>query len=277
MAARFRMPHTLTLLFVLMVLALVATWVIPQGQFQTEVTEAGQELVVAGTYEVAEERAFVSPWELFTAVPRAFAEAQNIIFFLFIVGGVVAIIRATGAIDALLGGLLKGASRWPSLLIFSVVFVFALTSSAMGASAEYIPFVLILVALCRALRMDTMVAVGMIVAGYGIGYGMASFNPYTVIPAQEIAGVPTYSGWLWKHILLFFLVLIGVHHVWSYARKVQADPSKSLVKDIDPPDQGAPPTEYPSMTARHVLILVGFIAALGISVWGISEWGWYLT
>ncbi len=277
MAPKFRMPHTLTLLFLLMVAALVATWIIPQGQFQTEVTEAGQTLVVPGTFEVAEDRQLLSPWELFTAVPRAFAEAQNIIFFLFIVGGVVAVIRASGAIDALLGGLLKSAGSRPALLMFAVIFVFALTSSAMGASAEYIPFVLILVALCRAMRMDAMVAVGMVVAGYGIGYGMASFNPYTVVIAQDIAGVPTYSGWLVKLGLLLPFTLIGVHHVWAYARKVQADPSKSLVAGIDPPDQGAEPEEYPRMRATHVLILLGFISALGISVWGISNWGWYLT
>jgi uncharacterized ion transporter superfamily protein YfcC len=277
MAQKFRMPHTLTLLFLLMVAALVATWIIPQGQFQTEVTEAGQTLVLPGTYETVEERDLMSPWQLFTAIPRAFADAQNIIFFLFIVGGVIAVIRASGAIDALLGGLLKSAGSRPSLLMFAVIFVFALTSSAMGASAEYIPFVLILVALCRALKMDAMVAVGMVVAGYGIGYGMASFNPYTVVIAQDIADVPTYSGWLPKLLLLVPFVLIGVHHVWSYARKVQKDPEASLLIGVEPPDLGETSGDYPRMTGRHLLILMGFIAALGTAVFGISEWGWYLT
>ncbi len=276
MGIKLRMPHTLTLLFFMMVAALVATWVVPQGSFQTEVTETGREAVVPGTFDVAAERELLSPWELFRAVPRAFSDAQDIIFFLFIIGGVLAIIRATGAIDALLGRLLERFGRRPGALIFSVIFVFALTSSAMGASAEYIPFVLILAALCRDLKMDTMTAVGMIVAGYGIGYGVAAFNPYTVVIAQGIAEVPTYSGWEVRMGLLLPFVFIGFHHVWRYSRKVQADPTASLVYDVEPPDLGERDRGYPAMNPGHVAILAGFVLALGIAVWGIATRGWYL-
>jgi uncharacterized ion transporter superfamily protein YfcC len=277
MALKLRMPHTLTLLFFMMVAALVATWVIPQGRFQTEVTETGREVVVPGTFQVSPDRELLSPLELFTAVPRAFAAAQDIIFFLFIIGGVLAIIRATGTIDALLGRLLERFSSRPTALIFVVVFTFALASSVMGASGEYIPFVLILVALCRALRMDAMTAVGMIVAGYGIGYGVAAFNQYTVVIAQGIAGVPTYSGWPVRLALLVPFVLIGVHHIRSYARQVREDPSASLVRDAEVPEAADPPREYPAMTIGHLLILAGFVLALGVAVWGIATRGWYLN
>jgi uncharacterized ion transporter superfamily protein YfcC len=277
MPLKLRVPHTLTLLFFLMVAALVATWVVPQGHFATEVTEAGRQVVVPGTYEVAPERRLLTPWELFTAIPRAFGDAQNIIFFLFIIGGVLAVIRATGTIDALLGRMLERFGDRPGSLIFSVIFVFALASSAMGASAEYIPFVLILAALCRTMGMDRMTAVGMIVAGYGIGYGIAAFNPYTVVIAQGIAEVPTYSGWEVRTALLLPFVLIGVHHVWGYSRRVRADPSASLLEGVEAPDMGEPAREYPAMTAGHVAILMGFVLALGIAVWGIATRGWYLT
>jgi uncharacterized ion transporter superfamily protein YfcC len=277
MASKLRMPHTLTLLFFMMVAALVATWVVPQGRFQTERTESGREAVVPGTFEVSAERELLSPLELFTAVPRAFASAQDIIFFLFIIGGVLAVIRATGTIDALLGRLLERFSSRPTALIFVVIFTFALASSVMGASGEYIPFVLILVALCRALRMDAMTAVGMIVAGYGIGYGIAAFNQYTVVVAQGIADIPTYSGWPVRLALLVPFVLIGVHHVRGYSRRVQADPSASLVGDVEIPEASHPPREYPPMTGAHLLILVGFVAALGTAVWGIATRGWYLN
>ncbi len=277
MASKLRMPHTLTLLFFMMVAALVATWVIPQGRFQTELTETGREVVVPGTFQVSAERDLLSPLELFTAVPRAFAAAQDIIFFLFIIGGVLAVIRATGTIDALLGRLLERFSSRPTALIFVVIFTFALASSVMGAAGEYIPFVLILVALCRALRMDAMTAVGMIVAGYGIGYGIAAFNQYTIVVAQGIADIPTYSGWPVRLALLVPFVLIGVHHVRGYAKRVQEDPSASLVRDVEIPEAGDPPREYPPMTGAHLLILAGFVAALGTAVWGIATRGWYLN
>lgn len=273
---KFKMPHTLTLLFFLMAAALIATWIIPQGQFEMDEVN-GRQVVVPGTFEVDADAEFLHPVSLFTAIPRAFADAQGIIFFLFIIGGVLAVIRRTGAIDALLGRLLENLGGRPGTLIFITILVFTLASSAMGASAEYIPFVLILAALCRTMKMDTLTAVGIIVAGYGIGYGAAAFNQYTVVVAQGVADLPTYSGWQVRMGILLPFVLIGTHHVYSYSRKVQLNPSYSFLSDVELPDAGAPPKEYPALTIAHVTILISFIAALGVAVWGIATKGWYLT
>lgn len=274
MTMNFRVPHTLALLFFLMVAALVATWLVPQGFF-AEDPDTGR--VIPGSYEVVEERELLGPLELFTAIPRAFADAAPIIFFLFIIGGVLAIIRATGTIDALLGRLLERFRDRPAMLILAVVFVFALASSAVGSSGEYIPFVLILVALCRAMRMDAMTAVGMVVAGYGVGYGVAAFNQYTVVVAQDIAGLPTYSGWPVRLGLLVPFVLIAVHHVWRYSERVRTDPAASLVGDTTPPEGAEPPEDYPRLRAGHVAIVLAFLAALGVAVWGIATRGWYMN
>lgn len=272
----FKMPHTLALLFFLMAGALVLTWVIPQGAFDTDMVD-GREVVVPGTFEVADDADTLNPVDLFTAIPQAFADSQNIIFFLFIIGGVLAVIRKTGTIDALLGRLLDALGGSPGTLIFVTIFVFALTSSIMGASAEYIPFVLILAALCRTMKMDTMTAVGIIVAGYGIGYGAAAFNQYTVVVAQGVADLETYSGWQVRMALLLPFVLVGTHHVYRYARQVQRDPSRSLVADLDMPVESETTTDYPALTWVHISIMVAFFAALGTAVWGIATRGWYLT
>jgi len=276
MGFRLRVPHTLTLLSGMIVAALLLTWIIPQGSFDMEVTEAGQEVVVPGTFEIAAEREVLTPWDMFVAVPRAFAEAQDIIFFVLIIGGVLAVIRSTGTVDALIGRMLERFGDKPGSLIFVVIFVFALASGSVGTAGEYIPFVLILVALCRAMKMDAMTAVGIILCGYGIGYGVAAFNPFTVVIAQGIAEVPIYSGWELRLAILLPFVLIGVHHVWRYSRQVQADPQRSLVFGMSVPDQGEPPQEYPKLSRRHSLILAFFVATIGISVFGIANWGWYL-
>ena len=273
----FRVPNTLALLFFLMVAALVATWIVPQGSFQSEINEQGRAMVVPGSFEVAEERELMSPLALFTAIPRAFAAAGDIIFFLFIIGGVLAIIRATGTIDALLGRLLERFGNRPAWLIAAVIFVFALASSTVGSSGEYIPFVLILVALCRAMRMDPMTAVAMIICGYGVGYGVAAFNPYTVVVAQGVADLPTYSGWPVRLALLLPFGLIAIHHVWSYAERVRRDPAASVVYDADLVEPAQPPTDYPPMHAGHIAIVIGFFLALGTAVWGIATQGWYLN
>lgn len=276
MKKAFKVPHTLILLLSMMIVAYLATWLVPQGFFETVTLDNGRDAVVPGTYSPSESQVRLTPFDFLIAIPRALAAAQDIIFFVFIIGGVLAMARATGTIDALIGNLLERFGDKPQILIFMVVFVFALASGAIGTAGEYIPFVLILVGLCKAMRLDAMTAVGMIIAGYGIGYGVSAFNPFTVMIAQQIADVPLYSG-LWLRLAIFVpFVLIGFHHVWKYAKTVQADPDKSLLKGVACPLEGQEIHQYPKLNARHKLILFGLVATIVVAVWGISEKGWYL-
>ncbi|MEH8016342.1 TIGR00366 family protein [Rheinheimera muenzenbergensis] len=273
---KFKVPHTLTLLFSMMVLAMIATWIVPQGFFDTQTLANGRTAVIPGTFTLVEERQYLTPWQLLTAIPRAFASAQDVIFFVMILGGVLSIARATGTVDALIGRLLERYGNKPQMLIFMVVFCFAMASSFIGTAGEYIPFVLILVALCKAMRLDAMTAVGMTVAGYGIGYGVSAFNPFTVIIAQQIADLPPMSGnWLRFAIFVPF-VLIGFHHVWSYSKKVLANPEISMVKDLPCPLIGTETVAYPPLTWAHRLILASFVLTIGIVAYNIRANGWYL-
>lgn len=272
----FKVPHTLILLLSMMLIAYLATWIVPQGFFETVTLDNGRQAVVPGTYALAEEQTRLTPMQLLVAIPRAFAAAQDVIFFIFIVGGVLAIARATGTIDALIGNLLERFGEKPNLLIFMVVFCFALASGAIGTAGEYIPFVLILVGLCKAMRLDAMTAVGMTITGYGIGYGVSAFNPFTVMIAQNISDVPIYSGIELRLAIFIPFVLIGFHHVWRYAKKVLDDPTQSMTAGLPCPLAGADNNDYPTLNLRHKLILFGLVATIVLAVWGISQHGWYL-
>jgi uncharacterized ion transporter superfamily protein YfcC len=270
-----KVPHTLVLLFAIMVVSLVATWLLPQGAFEMGVTETGRAIVIPGTYTAAEERVMLAPWHLLTAVPRAMAAAQDIIFFLLIVGGAIAVLRGSGMIDALLGSTLRTVGRSPALLITLGIAIFAVGSSTLGASTEYIPFAAVLVALCLAMRMDAMTAIGIMVVGYGVGYGVATLNPYTVLVAQGVAGLPPTSGLAFRLALFIPFVAIGVHHVLSYARRVQANPAASLMAGL--PQQEVKVTEYPPMSGARLAVGLLTLLALAAMVYGISQLGWYLT
>lgn len=271
----FRIPHTLALLFAIMAGALVATWLLPQGEFQTSVNDAGNTVVVPGTYQHADERTMLSPLTLFTVVPRAMAASQDIIFFVLIVGGALAVLRASGLIDAVLGWTLKRVGHSPKLLIVIGMSVFAIGSGTIGVAEEYIPFAAMLITLCLAMRMDVITAMGILIVGYGIGYGVAVLNPFTVIVAQNVSGLEPGSGAAYRLALFVPFVAIGVHHVWSYAKKVQADPDASLMKGIEP--LHAPPSEYPPLDGRRMVLLLAALAALVLMIWGISTRGWYLV
>ena len=162
MTPTLRMPHTLVLLFAMMVVALASTWLLPQGSFQTVEDEKGHALVVPGTYALAEERVVLPPTALFTVVPRAMVAAGDIIFFVLLVGGAIAVLRATGMIDAALGSILRSIGHSPRALIVIGMSVFAAGSGAIGVAEEYIPFAAMLIGLCLAMRMDAMTAMGII-------------------------------------------------------------------------------------------------------------------
>ena len=156
----------------------MATYVLPAGEFERD----GRQ-VIPGTYHTVE--ADPLPLHTFlTAIPAGLAAAQDIIFFVFVVGGVIAVVRATGSIDALVGAAIRHLSHRPAALMFGTVVLFAVGSSTIGMAEEYMPFVPILVTMCLAMRMDAVVAVGIIYIGAGVGYACAAINPFTVLIAQ---------------------------------------------------------------------------------------------
>ncbi len=273
---KFKVPHTLVLLFMLMMVALALTWALPSGHFETEFTEEGREVVVPGTFTEHEEKEMLSPLSLFTVVPRAFADAQGIIFFVLIIGGALAVVRETGAIDAYLGVLIDKFGNQPFILLFLAMFAFAAASATLGMAEEYIPFAIILVSVCVALKLDSVTAIGTMVVGYGIGYGIALMNPFTLLVAQEVAELQPASGMGYRAMLAVPFLAVGFHHVWRYARKVQADPEKSLMFGAET-SPAAIIDSYPPVSTRHKAVMAVTLFALGLLVFGIYQYGWYLV
>jgi uncharacterized ion transporter superfamily protein YfcC len=271
----FAVPHTLVLLLAIIVAAQLLTYVLPKGSFQRETTAAGRLQVVPGTFEVREDVAPLPALTFLTAVPEGLAAAQEIIFFVLIVGGAFAVLRATGAVDAFIALLLLRFGSRPFWLVAGGVTLFAVGSSTIGMGEEYVPFVPMLVALALALRLDAMVGVGVLCVGYGIGFGAAAINPFTVLVAQDVAGLTPASGIGYRLALTVTLLPIGIHHVWAYARRVMADPAASLAADVMPP--GQPTHSIEAITTRHWTSLAVLGAALVLMVVGLTQWHWYLV
>jgi uncharacterized ion transporter superfamily protein YfcC len=148
---------------------------------------------------------------------------------------------------------------------------FAIGSGTLGMAEEYLPFVAILIALCLAMNLDKITAIGIMVVGYGIGYGVAAFNPFTVIVAQNIAGLSPASGMGYRLVLLVPFFLVGYFHVLRHATKAKAKPM------YEKPDVAQYDKTYPDLRMAHTIILVLMVIAIALIVFGISRWGWYLT
>ena len=280
----FKVPHTLVILFSMVILAQLLTYVIPAGTFDRIETESGRMQVVPGSFHLTPDTPMVSPFASLTAIPKGFSGAHEIIFFVFIIGGLFAVLRATGSLEAGVASLLRRWGDKPFWLIAGGMTMFAFGAATVGFGEEYYPFVPVLVSLCLALGYDRMTAIGIIMVGYGAGYGPAFINPFTTLIAQDIAGLEPASGMGFRLVCFVVFVSIGIHHVWTYAKRVKLDPSSSLVADIEVPAGAAIPSNQDAsalgklapMTSvqRRIMNAVG--AAMVLLIYGMLVWKWGL-
>jgi uncharacterized ion transporter superfamily protein YfcC len=270
---------SLVLIFSFIVFAQLLSYVIPQGQFDREPVPdyPGRTMVVAGTYAPvsAEQEVSLPAWHFLVGITKGFADAQDIIFLIFIAGGVIELLRRSGAIDAALHRAVARLGHSPWILIVGCFAMFGLGSYTIGLGEEYVPLIPIIVTMCLAMRMDAVVAMGMVWIPYGIGWGCAGINPFGVLIAQNIANVPLTSGWGFRFVMMLVFLVLGFHHVYRYAMKVRQDPTASYVADIDYSAGFETPHDI-RMTGPRAAILLVFILGLGIFVYGATSHHWYI-
>ena len=271
---------SLALIFSFIVLAQLLSYVIPQGTFDRVPypDNPNRTMVVAGTFETVspEEEVSLPAWHFLEGITKGLASAQDIIFLIFIVGGVIEILRKTGAIDAALHRSVARLGHNPWVLILGCFVMFSVGSFTIGLGEEYVPLIPIIVTMTLAMRMDAVVAMGMVWIPYGIGWGCAGINPFGVLIAQNIAGVPLTSGWEARFVMMAAFVALGFHHVYRYAKKVQKDPSASYVADVDYSSGFETPADI-ALTPGRIAILLVFVIGLAIFVWGSSNHHWYIV
>ena len=271
---------SLVLIFSFIVFAQLLSYVVPQGTFERVPfpDNPNRSMVVAGTFEAvpAEEEVTLPAWHFLVGVTKGLADAQDIIFLIFIVGGVIELLRRTGAIDAALHGAVERLGHNPWVLILGCLAMFSLGSFTIGFGEEYVPLIPVIVTMCLAMRMDAVVAMGMVWIPYGIGWGCAGINPFGVLIAQNIAGVPLTSGWEFRLVMMVAFLALGFHHLYRYAMKVRKDPSASLVADVDYSSGFEAPDDI-KLTGARTLILVAFVAGLVVFVYGAATHHWYIN
>ena len=271
---------SLVLIFSFIIFAQLLSYAIPHGQFERvpSADNPDRMVVVDGTYTqlAGDDSVTLAPWHFLMAITKGLESAQGIIFLIFLVGGVIEVLRRTGAIDAALHGAVDRLGKSPWLLIGGCLLLFSIGSFTIGMGEEYVPLVPIIVTMCLAMRMDAIVAMGMVWVPYGIGWACAGINPFGVLIAQNIASVPLTSGWSFRLLMMFAFLAIAFHHIYRYARRVQADPSYSFVADVDYSSGFEAPGDL-HFNGRRIAILAVFVIGLVVFVYGVSEHHWYIT
>ncbi|MGB5740082.1 MAG: TIGR00366 family protein [Woeseia sp.] len=280
MQSRLKSIDSLVLMFSIIIIAQILVYIIPQGAFdrQPYPENPDRSMVVAGTYaKLADNEATsIAPWYFLEAIPKGFAAAHEIIFLVFVVGGVIGILRATGAIDALLHRAVARLGGSPWILIAGCLIMFSLGAYTIGMGEEYVPLIPIIVSMSLAMRMDAIVAMGMVWVPYGIGWACAGTNPFGVIIAQNIANVPITSGWAFRLVMMTAFLAIAFHHIYRYAMRVRANPEESLVAHVDYSTGFEAPDDV-ELTPVRIMVLLTLLATIIGFVIGAANFGWYIN
>ena len=283
----FRFPSAFTILFALIVLVAVLTWIIPAGQYARVPSEAlGKDIPVAGSYAQTE----ANPQGIFDVIlapiagfynPDSYAaNAIDVSLFVLIIGGFIGVVTATGAIDAGIGRAmvrLKGRENW---MIPILMALFALGGTTYGMAEETLAFYVLLIPVMIAAGYDALVAVAVILLGAGVGVLGSTINAFATVIASDAAGVTFADGLMLRLIILGLCWLVTVAFVMRYAARVKADPSKSLVFDKKTANEAhflggkAAQTDF---TGLQQVVLGLFGLTFAVMIWGVSSQSWWMA
>ena len=144
-----------------------------------------------------------------------------VIAFLLVIGGVFNCLEKCGLMKYMLDKITFRYGQERYKLMALIVLFFMAMGSFIGSFEECVPLVPIVVALAIRLGWDALVGIGMSLLAIGCGFSAGICNPFTVGVAQELAGLPMFSG-MWMRALAFALVyalLMGF--LVLYAKKIE--------------------------------------------------------
>ena len=227
-----KFPTAFTILFGLIVLVAALTWIIPAGQYERAMNETlGKEAPVPGTYAQVEPNpqglgaVLMAPIAGLYDPDTGMANAVDVAVFVLVIGGFLAVVTRTGAIDAGIGWLLtalRGREIW---MIPILMTAFALGGTSYGMAEESLAFYAIVLPVFIRAGYDALTGVAVILLGCGIGTLGSTFNAFATVVGSNAAGVPFTDGLLLRVFILVACLAAGILYVVRYARAVKADPA----------------------------------------------------
>ena len=290
-----KVPHVYALLTGVILFCSVMTYLVPAGEYQREErTAAGltRTMVVPGTYEQLEKNfsfkglflgdkvegkaSPVSFLQFLSAIPRGLEKTADIIFFIFVIGGVLNIIQSTGAITAGIQSLLRRFSNSGPLLTVILMVVISIGSSTLGMGEEFIPLVPLFLYVADELGYDRVYGLAIVILAADVGFAAATTNPFTVQIAQGIAEVPIGSGLAFRLIFYSVCMVFTIGYILRYGAKIKKDPTKSLVHGEHFELANFDKTQQ-AFTGRHKMILLSFVLIFSGIVYAVQKMGWWLA
>jgi len=236
-----KIPHTYVIVFSIVVLSAMMTWIIPGGVFDRQtitVNGIDRSVVIPGSYHTIDRNP--QTWQVFSALFDGFVDKADIIIFILIIGGAFWILNESKTIDVAIQSFLKFSRRIEhnrfvsrigsdNLIFILVMTIFSIFGAVFGMSEETIAFVIIFVPLAISMGYDSIVGVSLCFVGAGLGFAGAILNPFTIGIAQGISNLPLFSGIEYRMFCWMVINLAGFFFILRYAKKIKKNPVSSTV------------------------------------------------
>ena len=250
----FTVPDTYIIIFFVVVLAAILTFLVPKGYYETQDVsymingvEKTRTVIKDGSFQYLRDDAGKVVTEgvslfsgdggtgffnyMYNGIVNS--SAMDIIAFLLVVGGAFGIMIKTGALESGLIGLIRKAKGAEKLLIPVLFVLFSLGGAVFGMGEEALPFTMILCPLFVAVGYDTVIAVLVTYVATQIGFGSSWMNPFSVGVAQGIAGIDVFSGAGFRMVMWVVFTALGCGMTMFYASKVKKPPTISVAYESD--------------------------------------------
>ncbi len=260
--AKSRFPHPLVLLSACIVLAAMASYVLPAGQYDRQQDEAtGREVVVAGTYHEVEPNP-VGFFDAVVAIPLGMADAASVIFLVFLIGGAFTVVDETGALRQSIGWLVRKLGDREILIIPIVAVVFATGGVLENMQEEIIPLIPVLLIVTRRIGFDALTAVSMSAGAAFVGSAFSPINPFQAGIAQKLAQLPLLSGGGYRMIFLAIALTIWIGGTMRHAMRTRVAPDDAAFDHDE------------TFSPRSGVIVGMVLATFGLLTFGILRLGW---
>ena len=263
-----RSISTFAILLAVMLLVSIATWL---AAGKTYTGENGEIAEVVGA----------SASDIFMGPVNGFADASDVITFVFCLGAFLAIVNATGALETGIHTLVRKLHGKELVLVWILMFLFSVGGTTYGMGEETVGFYILLAATMMAAGFDPIVGAATVLLGAGTGVLGSTINPFATgaaVAAATSVGVEVNMGTTYVIGIILWLVsyLLSVLFVTAYAKKVRANKGSILTAaqlDECQKAYGGKDVTTAKLTGRQKAVLWLFALSFVVMILGFIPWG----
>ena len=260
------------LLFALMAVSVVLTYVLPKGAYETQTVD-GQEVTDYNSYVPLPDSGGIPVWKGLLAPFLILGTSDGVTLimlsvFLLVIVGTFQQMNDNNGVKVVIGRIISRFKSRKFLLLSIIAFVFMLFGAMLGLFEEMLTLLPIIAILTVSLGYDSFTGFIVSIVACGFGFSSAITNPFTVLFASQIIGVNPMIN-VWFRIIIFF-VMFGVVELalWLYTRKIKKDPASSYTYESDKRFAGAVRSEEKEKNEKKIFTsyILFFAAVLTVII-----------